>query len=290
MMGRMMTITSTTRLHAVLGDPIVHSRSPLMQNAAFAALRLDAVYLALRTPAGHLGQALDVLGMMGFRGVNLTIPLKERALEFMTSLDDSAATMRAVNTVVFGEGGAVGYNTDGVGFARAVEEAFGSGFAGKTVLVLGLGGAGRATALTAALEGATRLLLANRSPERAEAVAGEIRALRRPAEVECVCWPASARVAREADLIVQATSLGMQGDDDASLLPAGAFRTGQEVYDLVYTSAETPIMRMARSAGAAAANGLGMLVHQGARAFELWTGQTAPVEVMKKALEGVVKA
>jgi len=270
--------------YAVFGHPVAHSLSPAMHNAAFAALGWPACYEALDVAPAALAAGLDAFRHCG-GGVNLTIPLKEAGYRLMDSLDASARLLRAVNTVAFVEGRMVGYNTDGVGVLRAMHEAFGGGPAGRRVAVFGCGGAGRAVAIACACAGSTELVLLNRTLARAEQVAAEVAAAAQKTGVR-VAVPDSAQglaALVDADLIVQCTSLGLHADD-ASPIPEKVFRPGQWVYDLIYTQPLTPTLRTAMRGGARVANGLGMLLHQGAASFSIWTGRQPDLEVMRRAL------
>ncbi len=280
-------LSGHTRPYAVLGHPIGHTLSPVMHNAAFRALGLDAIYLAFDVHPDRLLQVLPAMADMGFGGVNLTVPLKEVAFRGLPALDESARRVGAVNTVAFTPEGPRGHNTDGQGFLRAVEEAFGAPVAGRSVFVLGTGGAGRTVAITCAAAGAARVTVADADPARPARVCAEVAALCPGVEVRAAPAPACVAAAQAADLVVQATPVGMR-PDEASPLPAAAFRPGQQAYDLIYMYPETAFMRCARQAGARAANGLGMLLHQGAWAFTIWTGQAAAVEAMRTALEAEV--
>jgi len=278
------SITGHTKAFAVLGHPIAHTLSPAMHNAAFHALGMDAVYLAFDVLPERLMDVLGAMREMGFGGVNLTVPLKELACRGLAKLDESARLLGAVNTVQFAPDGMIGHNTDGVGFLKAVEEAFGESVEGKSVFVLGTGGAGRAIALTCAGSGVRSLTLADADPARPKKVAMEVEAQFFTGVKIAESWE---REAREADLVVQATPLGMKPEDAPPIGP-GAFRPGQFAFDLVYMYPDTGFTKAAAAAGAKAANGLGMLLHQGARAFEIWTGLKPPVDVMRKALEKAV--
>lgn len=275
-----MKITGKTKTYAVLGQPIQHTRSPPMHNAALRALEMDAVYLPYEVAPDQLMEVLHAMRAMGFGGVNLTIPHKEVAFAGITDLDESAQLVGAVNTVQFTEAGLKGFSTDGYGILQAIEEAFGISVKGRSVSVVGCGGAGRSMALVCAREGAASITLWNRTPARAEQVAAEIGDV----PVQLVTdLEADAAVIRASELIIQATSVGMK-PGDSSPLPADCFREGQKLIDTIYVLEETPIMQLARSAGAEAVNGLGMLLHQGAKSFEIWTGVPAPVEVMRESL------
>ncbi len=289
-MGRHMEIGSKTKIFAVLGHPIGHTFSPAMHNAALAALKLDALYCAFDVAPEQLLSVLAAMRAMGLGGVNLTVPLKEVAFRGLTSLDASAQRLGAVNTIEFTADGMTGHNTDGYGFLKAHEEAFGRPLQGERVFVLGSGGAGRAVALMCGEAGAQSVTLADLELERCQKVAAEIRAAFPACAVQLAAgqaqWPAAIRA---SDLIVQATPVGMKAGD-AALLQPGAFRAGQRLLDLIYWFPETIHMAVAKAGGAQTANGLGMLLHQGARAFEIWTKQPAPVAVMRAALEAELAA
>jgi shikimate dehydrogenase len=285
----MKALSGHTQPFAVLGHPIGHTLSPVMHNAAFEALGMDAIYLALDVAPERLLAVLPAMRDMGFRGVNLTVPLKEVAFRGFTDLEPGARTLGAVNTVQFLPGGLKGHNTDGVGFLRAVAEAFGLSVSGRTLFVLGCGGAGRAVAITAAQAGAARLCLADIDEARCARLASEIAALTPGVQVTKAGSDAAAWVApaREADLLVQASPIGMKPGDVCPMRPQ-AFRAGHLAFDLVYNLPETCFMRAATTGGAKAVNGLGMLLHQGAEAFSIWTGTPAPVEVMRQALQAAL--
>jgi shikimate dehydrogenase len=281
------TITAQTQPFAVLGHPIGHSLSPTLHNAAFQSLGLNAVYLAFDVAPDRLMATLAILRELGFGGVNLTIPLKETAFASLTDVDETARRFRAVNTVRFTAGGMQGFNTDGCGILRAWAEAFGIHPRGLDVFILGCGGAGRAVALMCAAEGAARIRLADRTPARADQVTAEIRALAPSLPVSASSLADAPAACRAAQLVVQATSVGLH-PGDPSLLPPSAFQPGQWAYDLIYHVPQTAWMAAAAQAGARTANGLGMLLHQGAEAFTLWTGREAPIAVMRRALENAL--
>ncbi len=282
-----MNLSGHTQPFAVLGHPIGHTLSPVMHNASIASLGLDAIYLAFDVPPDRLMDVLPAMQAMGFGGVNLTVPLKEVAFAALSDLDDSARLLGAVNTVAFHETGMRGYNTDGEGFLRATEEAFGPCIAGATVFVVGTGGAGRAVALMCAQAGAADVLLSDIDDQRSERVAEEILEHTNGVAVRCIGAADQVEACRTADLVVQSTPVGMNPDDPA-LLPPEAFAPHQKAFDLIYMYPETPFLRAAKEGGAAIANGLGMLLHQGAKAFQIWTGQEPDVAAMRAALEEAV--
>lgn len=280
-----MNLSGHTKPFAVLGHPIGHTLSPVMHNASMQELEFDGIYLALDVHPDQLMDVLPSMEKMGFAGVNLTVPHKEVAFRGLDKLDASAQLFGAANTVEFTSNGMVGHNTDGYGFLTSLEESFGRKVAGDRVFVLGCGGAGRATALQAAAEGAKALVLADIDAERVQKLNDEISGLTPSVEViQALEKPNQIELCRTCDLVVQASPVGMKRDDP-SLLPPEAFREGQRAFDLIYMYPETAFLATAREAGAEIANGLGMLLHQGARAFEIWTGTEPSVPAMRKALE-----
>jgi shikimate dehydrogenase len=272
---------------AVIGDPVAHSASPPMHNAALAALGIDVGYTRLHLCAEEVAEALPWLAKQGFIGINCTIPHKTTVAKFVDVLDPSAQRAGGVNTVVVGpDGRLTGHSTDGPGLSRAVREAFAAELSAQRVAVLGAGGgAGRAVAMQCAFEGSSRIALLNRTLEKIEPLAAEIRSAFPACEVVVADLSSAAcqRQSAESDLIINCTALGMK-PDDLSPIAAEALHARQMVYDTIYTTARTPAMRAADQAGARSANGLGMLLHQGAFAFEIWFQREAPVAVMRDAL------
>jgi shikimate dehydrogenase len=274
-------INGRTRIVAVLGHPIAHTASPAMHNAAFDALGMNWRYVALDVDPSRLGPALRGLALCGVAGVNCTVPHKLVAFREADRLDATAKAARAANTLAFSlRGGRPhlhGFSTDGHGILAALREEFGFRPKDRSIAILGCGGAGQSAAIQFALAGARRLVLLNRTRAKAASVARGIRALR--PRVECLLAPAP------CDLLVQATSLGLKPSDPCPLeAPLLAAVNPRFVLEMIYRPAETPAMRLARRRGCLVANGLSMLLHQGARAFEIWTGRKAPVEVMRRAL------
>lgn len=284
-----MSLTGKTRVFAVLGHPVAHTLSPPMHQAAFRALEMDAVYAAFDVSPENLMPVLSAMSAMGFGGVNLTIPLKEVAYRGLENLAPSALRSASVNTVVFREDGTLeGHSTDGAGLRLAVQEAFGLSFYGLSALLLGCGGAGRAAARELADQGASRLVLANRTPARAKALADELGREYPATLIEVASsWPPSPEEMEGVDLLLNSTSLGMKADDP-SLLAPGAVVEGLSMLDMTYVLEQTPTMAAVRLAGGRAVNGLGMLLHQGVKSFELWTGVSPPVEPMRDALREAV--
>jgi shikimate dehydrogenase len=265
-------LTARTRVVGVIGNPVVHSRSPAMHNAAFAALGLDWVYVAFPVPRGRARQAVAAVPALGLAGLNVTMPHKADAARVCDDLSSEAAALASVNTVVARDDGKIlGASTDGAGFLRALAEV-GVDTSGRRCLVVGAGGAARAVALAAGGTGA-RVTVAARRPDAAAAAA-------RLANGEAVAL-AGIDVS-PYDIVVNATPVGMGGE--APPLDTTALHSGQFVFDTVYPG-ETPLLAAARARGARCAGGLGMLVHQGALSFELWTGAPAPVDIMRRAAE-----
>jgi shikimate dehydrogenase len=277
---------------AVIGDPIAHSRSPQMHNPALQARGIDAQYIRVQVPVGHVAEAFRQFAKRGFLGVNITIPHKFEALSVVDEVDELAAALGAVNTLIMHGGRLLGCNTDGPGFLRSVREAFGVAVKDLRVLILGAGGgAGRAVAVQSALVHCGKLVLANRSVEKAEIVAREIRAVGRCRDVSVLGLADGkiAAAAAEVDLIVNATSLGMK-PADAKLLPADAIEARHLVFDMVYRSdGETPLLADAKKAGARVVDGLTLLLHQGAISFEHWFHGPAPLEAMREGLRNSMK-
>ncbi|MFZ2277954.1 MAG: shikimate dehydrogenase [Prosthecobacter sp.] len=276
---------------AVIGDPIGHSRSPQMHNPALQACGIDAQYIRVQVPVGHVAEAFRQFAACGFLGVNITIPHKFEALDAVDELDPLARQLGAVNTLAIRDGKLHGFNSDGPGFLRSVKEVFGADVKDLRVLILGAGGgAGRAVAVQSALSGCQKLQLVNRSQAKVETVASEIQALGGCPDVTVVPWNDDALkyALANTDLIVNATSLGMK-PNDAKLLPADAVQARHLVFDMVYRAGgETPLLADARKAGARTVDGLTLLLHQGAISFEHWFDRPAPLEVMRAGLQKAV--
>ena len=268
-------LTNATKKLCVIGDPVLHSKSPLLQNAMISALGLDYIYLCQPVPKGRLKEWLECAAFAGYAGFNATMPHKEALVPLMDELDPLAKVCGAVNTVCIKDGKYYGYNTDGGGFLRALAD-LGVEAAGRRVLLLGSGGA--AKAVGAALSGAgARVVVANRTVSRAEEVCGMDPASMTPAgfggaELRCL--------ARESDLLVNCTPLGMEGTeaDFTDLSFVDDLPPGAAVCDAVYAPAETRLLRRARQLGHPAMNGMGMLLHQAILALEHFTGLSLEVE------------
>ena len=282
-------ISGRTRIVGVIGWPIEHSVSPAMHNAAFRALGLDWCYLPFAVPPAHVADALASVRGLGLRGINVTVPHKQAVSALVDELTPEARAIGAVNTVLVRGERLVGHNTDAAGFLRALREA---GFApeGCSALVLGAGGAARAAVYALARVGA-RVVLLNRTPQRADALVADLRAVVKGARLEAGGLDAQTaqQEASRCQLVVNATSLGMWPQVETSPWPEEvAFPAGVLLFDLVYNPRQTRFVRLARESGARAVDGLRMLVHQGAEAFALWTGAAPPVEIMYAACAAIL--
>lgn len=282
-----MHIDGSTTIVGIFGAPIKHTASPAMHNAAFAALEMNWAYLAFPVDPQNLRSALRGASDMGIVGINLTIPHKILALDWIDEIDAEARKLGAVNTVSMEKGKLRGFNTDGYGFLKAIKEDFNLSIKGKRVLVLGAGGAGHGIAVKCAMDGAARVIVANRTPARIDPIAHEVRNTKTEFLALKLAAEDIRKVIPDVDLVVNATSVGMEEHDSLGL-GADLFSPRLHVYDTIYRPAETELLRIAASAGAKVANGLSMLLHQGAKAFEIWTKRKAPLAVMRRALRATV--
>ena len=269
-------IDPNIKLVALIGDPVAHSVSPAIHNAAFKALGLNYVYLSFQVPPSALGDAITVVRGLGFRGANITIPHKTTVLPLLDFIDPAAKRIGAVNTIVNDEGKLTGYNTDAPGFLAALRR---GSFQpkGEKAVVLGAGGAARAIVFALREAGAT-VNIVNRSPEAGKFLASE------SGTSAFEMNRAGLRSALAgASIVVNATSVGMSPNDEATPLPAHHLRPGLVVFDTVYRPKLTRLLKEAKAADCSVISGLEMLIEQGALAFELWTGEKASREVMHRA-------
>ncbi|MBI3040528.1 MAG: shikimate dehydrogenase, partial [Chloroflexi bacterium] len=261
-----------------------HSVSPVMHNAAFEKIGLDYLYLPFRVKKEALGKAIEGMRALNIKGLNVTIPHKVAVLRFLDKLDPLAEKIGAVNTIVNDAGVLTGYNTDASGWLQALLER-GVAPEGKNIVILGAGGAARAISFILAERGA-RLVILNRPSglDGAKKLANRIsRIFTREVEVLALNRENLARVLGKADILVNATRVGMSPDADQTPVDADRLRSGLTVFDIVYNPIKTRLLREAEMAGAEIIGGLDMLVWQGALAFEKWTGQKAPIKLMKEA-------
>lgn len=266
-------ITGATTVLGVIGDPVQHSLSPAIQNAAYRALGVDAVYVAFPVASGNGGDAVVACRTLGLRGLSVTMPHKEAVLRAADEASDDARALGAANTLVNNRGRIRAESTDGGGCVDALREA---GFdpTNKTCMVIGAGGAGRSVILALSRVGA-RIVVVNRSPDRAERAVSLAGANASVGVLDAV---------GDMDLVINATSQGMGADRSLPLDPA-RLNAGQFVNDLIYNPLETPLLRAALQVGATTVDGLAMLIHQAARQILLWTGEVAPIGVMRAAAD-----
>ena len=290
--GRIQEKTSPPIRLGVMGEPIEHSLSPKIQNAALKHSRIDMQYGRFQISSEELGETLKLIRELNFVGANITVPHKIAAVASIDQLDHETKRIGAVNVVKNGKGKLLGFNTDGGGFSRAIREQFSVDLRDLRVLLLGAGGGGRAIAVQCAKENCERLVIANRTFEKAKKLAEDLRdffagprVLGPVARLQAIDWEENAfrfQIAN-VDLIVNVTPIGLNRSD-ASPIPSRLLAPHLMVFDTNYTEQRTPFVSAAVEAGARAANGLSMLLHQGALAFELWFDREAPTEVMRAAL------
>lgn len=269
----------TTLRLGIIGHPVAHSLSPVFQGAALRALGVDATYDAWDTPPNALAERVESLRASDVLGANVTIPHKQAVVPLLDELDPLAVRIGAVNTVVNEQGRLTGYNTDGAGFVRALRDDAHFDPRGRSILLLGAGGAARGIAFALLEAGVVRLEIANRTAERADALSTELRSHYAAASVQGAPYPPADL---SFDCIVNTTSVGMHGGgaEEASPCDLRNAKTGALAVDIVYAPAETPFLRAAAARGLSVLGGLPMLIFQGVLAFELWTGRAAPVGAM----------
>jgi shikimate dehydrogenase len=276
-------------LVGVFGDPVDENPTGIMQEAAFAAAGLNWRYLLLRVTGDDLSSAITGLRAMRFQGINLTIPHKVAVLKYLDEVAPDAALIGAVNTVRRASNRLIGENTDGKGFLRSVREDAGVDPAGKRVVFLGAGGAARAMSVELALAGASHITIVNRTQSRGEEL---VRTLKQktPAQAEFVQWVGDYPVSPEADILVNATSIGLYPNTgDKPRVMMATMGPDLLVCDVIPNPPQTAFLTAAAGRGARTLDGLGMLVYQGAIAFKLWTGLEPSIPVMRQALEKVFR-
>ncbi len=277
-----MTISGKTRVCGVIGDPIEHTLSPCMHNAAFEALGLDYVFLAFKVKPAGVADAVNGMRALNIRGLNVTMPHKHTVMKNLDRIDLSAQLINSVNTILNKENLLFGFNTDGVGAVKALKEN-GVELKGRKVLLLGAGGAARAIAYAMAKE-ADELAVLNRTVKQAQALA---RLLEKSANKKIASGSLSSsdiqKNLQDSDILINATSIGMKPRPEETPVPPKLLRGNLSVMDIVYNPLETKLAKDAKVAGAKVISGVEMLIYQGAASFEIWTGKSAPVEVMRKA-------
>jgi shikimate dehydrogenase len=280
-----MKFTAAAKLFILFGDPVAHSLSPVMQNAALQAAGIDGLYIPWRVQSAGLPTAFESLrGMENFGGANVTVPHKEQAFALVDTLTPEAAAVGAVNTVVARDGHLLGANTDGLGFLRSLHEEADCLPRGQHAVILGAGGAARAVTVSLAEAGAEPLVIVNRTVERAQSLAEFVhRKIGASAIGLGLDDPRMPAMVSDCALVVNTTSVGLNPSDPPPIDP-NILQPGALVYDLIYRPRETALLREAKRRGCRVMGGLGMLLYQGALAFELWTGHKPSEAAMRHAL------
>jgi shikimate dehydrogenase len=275
-------VGGATKVVGVIGDPIEHSLSPRMHNAAFEYLGLDYLYLPFRVLEKDLKNAVRGAKAFNLKGFNVTIPHKVSIIKFLDDVDSTARKIGAVNTVVNEEGKLLGYNTDGLGALEALREE-GVDPEGKKIVVIGAGGASRAITFQLASI-CSKLVILNRTRIRAVKLAGELASVGSVVEGGSLTLKSLGSSLNDSDILINTTSVGMHPDVNESPVPEEFLHKDLVVFDIIYNPLETLLLRYARNVGAKSVNGVGMLVNQGAIGFKMWTGYEAPKDIMRKAV------
>jgi shikimate dehydrogenase len=283
----MLRIDAKTKVCALFGHPVGHSRSPEIHNAAFEALQLPFVYIAHDVLPGQVGQALQGVRAMGYRGLSVTIPHKVEAMQGVDEVDGIARSIGCINTVVNDGGRLTGYNSDGLGALGVLRDA-GADPRGTRTVILGSGGAARAIAVTIAAESPpAELTILGVVPDELERLVGDVRQRGKAAVAGVALTPSSLQAAlADADLLLHCSPVGMHPKEDESLVPKPLLRPGLVVFDAVYNPRRTKLLREAAAAGCRTVEGIEMFLGQAYVQFELWTGQKAPRDVMRQVLVG----
>ncbi len=283
-------VSGRTTVLGIFGDPVGHSLSPVMQNAALRLAGFDAVYVPFHVTAAHLASAVAAIPALGLRGVNVTIPHKEHVCRLLDELDAEAELIGAVNTIVNDDGRLKGFNTDGAGLVRSLREDLDFDPRGRRVLLLGAGGAARAAIVALARAGCARIDLLNRTRARAEDLRSRFQPRFPGTQIATYALGDSLRaLLPEGDLLLNTTSIGLRGEAFAAF-PWEAVSARLSLYDMVYRPGGTPLVSQARNRGIRACDGLGMLAAQGELAFSLWMGRMPPSGVMKRRLLAEIQA
>ena len=281
-----MGIKATTRIYGIFGHPVSQSLSPAMHNAAFTHLGLDCVYLAFDVDPRNVAQAVSSIRALGLCGINVTIPHKQSVMAGLDEIASEASMVGAVNTIVNENGRLKGYNTDVSGVLRALHSELEFAPRGKNVYIVGAGGASRAVIVAMCTGGARSVSIVNRTYLKAQKLSEEFSPQFGSVAFSAASLDDTDRVAEliaQADIVINCSSAGM-GDIEPLCLPLDLLGKDCVVYDLVYKPPVTPLVRDSRALGLKSESGLGMLLYQGVDAFEIWTGEDAPVEVMREAL------
>jgi shikimate dehydrogenase len=280
-MGAGNQIDSNTLLFGVIGNPIRHSKSPIMMNRAFRETGINGVYTAFHVASDRIGDFAAGVRAMGIRGVNVTIPHKLDIMSVLDEIDASAQAIGAVNTIVNDAGRLIGYNTDGIGYVRSLKEEAERELAGKRIVVLGAGGAARGIIYALASENPARITIANRSVDRAKELADS---LQNKVDIEAISNEELQTACQQADIVINTTSVGMFPQTEETPIDASWLKPGAVASDLIYNPLKTKFLQQAEQRGCRIHGGLGMFIYQGAYAFEYWTGQPAPAAAMRETV------
>lgn len=277
-----MVISGKTRVCGVIGDPIEHTLSPTMHNAAFEALKLDYVFLAFKVKSAEVGNAMSGMRALGIHGLNVTMPHKNAVVKYLDEVDPAGKVIGSTNTILNKNGRLLGFNTDGVGALNALEQN-GVEPRGKKVLLLGAGGAAKAIAFTLMQE-VDELVILNRTPKPATELANLLKQKFNKKVIANALTPETIKDnLADSDVLINATSVGMKPNANQTPVPPEWLKPDLAVMDIVYNPLETKLAKDAKAVGAKVVSGVEMLVHQGVASFEIWTACKAPVEVMRKA-------
>ncbi len=286
-----MIISGKTKLIGIFGDPIDHSLSPHMHNAAFAHLGLDYAYVPFHVKDDKLGSAVEAIRALNLRGVNVTVPHKEEVMQYLDQLDEQAEHIGSVNTIVNEEGTLKGYNTDGHGYIKSLEEEAQLNLEGMNIMILGAGGSARSILSALITKNPAEIVIVNRTVERAVALCEEFQKHTKTTNIKALSTTDGlfGHEIEETKLFINATTMGML-DIEIPPIPLEHLQPSAVISDIVYSPINTPLIKEAEAMGFKVHRGLGMLIYQGAIGFELWTGEKAPVDVMRKiALEHIKK-
>jgi shikimate dehydrogenase len=275
-----LNVNSDTLIYGVFGDPVRHSRSPVMLSTAFAQTGINAVYVAFHVRPDQLGDAVRGVRSLGIRGVNVTIPHKVEVMNYLDAIDETAKIAGAVNTIVNRDGNLTGYNTDGIGYVRSLQEETGFALKNSRILLLGAGGAARGVAHALAREVPSHIFITNRTPSKALQLAAELEYV----SSEVVPWEQVEEMIDKVDVVINTTPIGMSPRIDEMPIDPRKIQPGAVVSDLIYNPLITTLLQQAKSYGAKIHGGLGMFIYQGAFAFEYWTGYGAPVDAMRQTV------
>ncbi|MEE9175485.1 MAG: shikimate dehydrogenase [Thermodesulfobacteriota bacterium] len=281
-----MGVKATTGIYGIFGHPVKHSLSPDMHNSAFNTLGLNSVYVAFDIDPESIEEAARAIRVMGIRGINITIPHKQTIIPYLDEVSPDAKLTGAVNTVKNENGKLLGYNTDVGGFLRAIREDLDFSPEGNTLFLIGAGGAARAVLSAFCMNGGAVVYITDIIKDKALELANQFKANFQNITIETVELDNQNLIEQkfnEADILVNASPAGMDGVGSLDI-PLTSLNKNAVVYDLVYKPPDTNLLKEAKQLGHKASGGLSMLLYQGAESFEIWTGENAPVEIMKKAL------